>query len=126
MSRDEWDVFGSDSEDEEDDNESLSMQKEFQEDNDITSLSGNLHPNFVSSLEKIVDLSVLEITQQFIKSSRTVPLNQRFYGVVQDLTPASMATNFCTDDAIHFGITQMWSHLFFKSGFTAWCGNLKC
>lgn len=112
MSRDEWDVFGSDSEDEEDDNESLSMQKEFQEDNDITSLSGNLHPNFVSSLEKIVDLSVLEITQQFIKSSRTVPLNQRFYGVVQDLTPASMATNFCTDDAIHFGITQMWSHLF--------------
>lgn len=113
MSRDEWDVFGSDTEDEEESNESVSMQKELQKDEGNNLSSRNLNPSFISSLEKIVDLSVLQITQQFIKSSRSVPLNRRIFGMVGYLPPTPLTVNrSCADDAVHTTITQMWSRLF--------------
>lgn len=112
-------VRPSDTEDEEDSHESASVSQAETQQNNVTTICSlnnkrNLDSSLTPSLGKLVDDSILHITQQFIKSNRSISLNQRVFGMVRDLeTTPTMDTNSCDEDeAFNIAIAHLWDSLF--------------
>jgi len=108
MSQDEWEMFGSDEEDE-DEIIDAGVIYNTPEGSCNNLVSDGLDPDLFSSLEKTVNLAILRMTQHFIKFGRNIPLNKRVFGISDYGNPELIARKSFTDETY---FNQVWSRLF--------------